>query len=733
MESKMERRGRAIGIKWNENYGLIAEALLWIIFQFFCNYYSIHWLKNAKNVSRFSPLFLCFSSFAFTWIASWLMRDNGSGETILNNHERMELKSFDKMDIRKFIRVAIPFLSSKISLLYLIFFIVEDGDEVNGNIVKAMKTIGIAFQVLLLNYFNDGISRKFIWISLIFCGSLLHSFEWNGMGREEIFLSIAFNLSTSVATVMIKSAQSRMESNEGILSSICLLGAIVLVPFLLLSDFISMFHRIDLDFLLSVFTFFLSNHFSIRILEHCSATSHSIWITCGTIFLNFIYIFLFGSGSIYFAFLGFLMTIAGAWLYFHSPSFNASHLYIVVGVLSFGMLLIYLPSISFRTNAQEDIVYNKWDSPNRGTTWDSFVDAWNQDLWKGKLEDGCNGQIEENRLILEKEYKKMFNGIKYVAICLYPDHNNKGDSAIWSGEMLLLQKLRIQIVYMCSDRICNLDDVRQIFSKYTKEECAIVIHGGGNFGDIWSGPNRLREKIVTEMRDYQIVSLPQSILYKDSANLQVAKEVFRGHKNLTMAFRDHPSFELAKREFKGARILLVPDSAFAFGKLHGIRNWPVIDAVVLMRDDHEGPKVGTARNTWKDLDSILETWSLGDWGSNTNSEFRAFNSEIEKNPTDVSYWNRKAWLRTRSGFDFLSRGEITISNRLHAHIMSVLLGVQNIIVEYEDKNGGKVSNYHNAWTYKCNVKNGGTLVRSANSVESAIQHVKELKQNKKPL
>lgn len=45
--------------------------------------------------------------------------------------------------------------------------------------------------------------------------------------------------------------------------------------------------------------------------------------------------------------------------------------------------------------------------------------------------------------------------------------------------------------------------------------------------------------------------------------------------------------------------------------------------------------------------------------------------------------------------NFLSRGKIIISDRLHAHILSILLGKPSVMLDNTYK---KISSYHNTWT-----------------------------------
>ncbi len=48
-----------------------------------------------------------------------------------------------------------------------------------------------------------------------------------------------------------------------------------------------------------------------------------------------------------------------------------------------------------------------------------------------------------------------------------------------------------------------------------------------------------------------------------------------------------------------------------------------------------------------------------------------------------------------NGLLFLQRGRVVISDRLHGHILSVLLGIPHVIL---DNSYHKVTSYHRSWT-----------------------------------
>ena len=77
------------------------------------------------------------------------------------------------------------------------------------------------------------------------------------------------------------------------------------------------------------------------------------------------------------------------------------------------------------------------------------------------------------------------------ALLGFPDHPNVGDSAIWLGERALLSRLKVPIIYTCNTRSYSEGRLRSRIRKGT-----ILIHGGGNLGDLWPDHEKLREEVI---------------------------------------------------------------------------------------------------------------------------------------------------------------------------------------------------------------------------------------------
>ena len=102
------------------------------------------------------------------------------------------------------------------------------------------------------------------------------------------------------------------------------------------------------------------------------------------------------------------------------------------------------------------------------------------------------------------------------ALLDYPDHINIGDHLLWLGTILYLTDfLGTKINYVSS-----IKDFSEEKMERNIGNAPIFFHGGGNFGDFWSGSQEFREHIISKYRDRPIIVLPQSIYFADESNLK---------------------------------------------------------------------------------------------------------------------------------------------------------------------------------------------------------------------
>lgn len=381
--------------------------------------------------------------------------------------------------------------------------------------------------------------------------------------------------------------------------------------------------------------------------------------------------------------------------------------------------------------------------------------------WQSSPATPCFDSIVHARTVLYDVYSEALSGVTHVAVLDWPWHHNSGDSAIWLGEVALLEALGKEISYICGIDDCVKEDIDQAMAHVPREKTAVLLHGGGNFGDIWPTHQNLRIRLVTELTDRKIVHFPQTFefdLDRRSQVLQDSIDVYSKHPDLLMICRDTESLEMFKQTFLGVPVQLTPDAAFFIGydqnskltppmmrapgsdmSILGLKGpyaasfdpsspssyagldptdrspfgWPGMsfdsaaeyDVLVLARYDKEGGQDRQAPEIWK---GPLEpyTVSIRDW----TDSWKGIKSPEKKNwgmiddgaggqTSFTDFWNQATLLRVQWAMMILSNGKIVVSDRLHTEIISTLLGLAHVAVE----NGHlrKMEKVINTWLSSC--------------------------------
>jgi exopolysaccharide biosynthesis predicted pyruvyltransferase EpsI len=309
--------------------------------------------------------------------------------------------------------------------------------------------------------------------------------------------------------------------------------------------------------------------------------------------------------------------------------------------------------------------------------------------------------------------RKALNGHEQCAILDFPDYANVGDSAIWLGQIAALDALGVKIQYVATTLSLSPAVLRQRMKRGV-----ILVNGGGNFGTLWPNLQEHRERVLEEFKDYPVVQLPQSIFYGDSESLERTRTLIQAHPDFTLMVRDEPSRQLATERL-GAKTIVCTDSAFFLnGTLR--RGRPQVDILVLARTDKE--------RVTSDLEGALahcgRTFDIADWVEEPMTWSRRVAVRVWPRAfgrlTQIpgffavlrSLWNAVALARVRRGSELLSRGRVVVTDRLHAHIMCLLLDIPHVVL---DNAYGKVQSFVAQWTH------ASPLVKRASSGETAIK------------
>jgi exopolysaccharide biosynthesis predicted pyruvyltransferase EpsI len=315
-------------------------------------------------------------------------------------------------------------------------------------------------------------------------------------------------------------------------------------------------------------------------------------------------------------------------------------------------------------------------------------------------------RIEWLRSSIRRRTADALGPARNVALLNYPDYWNVGDSALWLGAMRVLDELGVNVAYHATHLDLDLDVLHSM-----SDLDAILFTGGGNFGDLWPGAHLPRERVLGEFRDVPIVQLPQSLHFDEPENLERTARLARGVENLTLMWRDRPSYADAQKTI-AARHILCPDTAFMLGPLPQTR--PKVDVVWLARADKEAISSPFSLQL---PHSVL----VADWDSpmfpqpeleDLRRRARELLAETKVDHESIeSVYRCMAELRVHRGLRILSYGGFVITDRLHAHILVSLQGRPHALL---DNSYGKLSA---SWRY---VTRPWGLAQVAGSAEEAL-------------
>ncbi len=312
------------------------------------------------------------------------------------------------------------------------------------------------------------------------------------------------------------------------------------------------------------------------------------------------------------------------------------------------------------------------------------------------------------------------------ALLNYPAHLNIGDHLIWLGEIDYLYNTRqVDIAYACDLASLSLSRMKQSIGNGP-----VLLHGGGNLGDLWPRFHRFTEYVVNECQQNSVYILPQTLHFQEGENLRQTAEIFNRHPRLTLFTRDAESYRTAKEHFHNCQIILCPDAAShlrldQLSPYAGNHDKPIL---VLSRTDKEYRTLSLQRLLEReayriekqDWISISRGWR---WGIQelpiTVFLTGIFRDVVQRGLLTPKEWGlRNEWLNSTSywkkiknsrwwsshkislnllfdGYRQLSNRQFIITDRLHGHIFSTLIGVPHILLPNSTH---KNRTYYEAWS-----------------------------------
>lgn len=328
---------------------------------------------------------------------------------------------------------------------------------------------------------------------------------------------------------------------------------------------------------------------------------------------------------------------------------------------------------------------------------------------------------------VERCLAEVLPGDEPVALVSFPNHANAGDPAIWLAAERTLARLGKRVAYRCA---WSSYDPRAL--RAAAPEGPILLNGGGNLGDLYAGQQGTRERVLADFPGRHVVQLPQSIWFEDPANLERNRALFEGHGAVTLLVREGASLERARESFD-VPVRRCPDLVFALHPLDRPVE-PDVPVVWLARHDPEtarpdggaGPEAGgldltgVRRLDWLDPVPGEARPPLGARLAVRAQRLLGADRPVA-GPTRARLLARtfdplaRHWLDR--GRRILSGGEVVITDRLHGHVLSLLMGIPHVVT---DNRTGKVRAVWEADTH------GSHLARWADTPAEALELARSL-------
>lgn len=237
-------------------------------------------------------------------------------------------------------------------------------------------------------------------------------------------------------------------------------------------------------------------------------------------------------------------------------------------------------------------------------------------------------------------------------IFLAADYGNLGDVAITYAQTKFLKEFsnRQVIEIPISKSLEGLWFVK----KNIKKGDIVTTVGGGNMGDLYDQIEFIRQLTFQWFPNNRIISFPQTFDFTDSKEgrkaLKQAKKVYNAHKDLHLVAREQTSYELMKKHFSNANVLLTPDIVLSLNQSEPRKQRKGV--VICMRKDAE--KHLTDEQSQFILDEINKSF---DEITYYDTHIHRNNLSIEERETELN----KIW-------DVFKSAELIVTDRLHGMI-----------------------------------------------------------------
>lgn len=288
----------------------------------------------------------------------------------------------------------------------------------------------------------------------------------------------------------------------------------------------------------------------------------------------------------------------------------------------------------------------------------------------------------------------------------YPVHDNIGDLLIHQGADAFLEDYGYSVLGRFSlhdfarwertgePKIVLKPSIRDLDALLASGNNTLVLHGGGNLGDIWPHFQLFREQIIQRYRHARIVILPQSIHFDSAAARTRASRVLAAHPRLFTFVRDAESLQFVRGDC-GGQGEIMPDMAHQLWGRQPYRVFTRGDGsgtLILRRRDKESRDHSESDRDsfdWADLNGRLSTITL-----RALRKWQTIDNPLRRQVPNYALWRLFRDRQIKGAIDRVAPYACIDTDRLHGMILGALMSKR---IRYGDGTYGKLHRYARQW------------------------------------
>jgi pyruvyl transferase EpsI len=272
-------------------------------------------------------------------------------------------------------------------------------------------------------------------------------------------------------------------------------------------------------------------------------------------------------------------------------------------------------------------------------------------------------------IIYNRDFKR-YKGKKKIFYMSTPIHGNMGDQAIVYATNKYLEKYfsEYEIIEVYRKDIKRyVEFVKKIIND---DNDIIVLHGGGNLGNIWVEEEYDRRFIIETFPNNKILSMPQTISFTNDKfgeeELRKTIKSYSNHKKLVIVAREKISFEIMKKYLTKNKIIINPDMVLLLSNMYKANNSNRKGIMTCLRNDKESV-IGNEKNYF--LDTIIQKFK----------DVYVYDTVIKK--TVLREQRERELIKM---FDKFRRSKLVITDRLHGMVFSAITKTPCIVTKSLD-------------------------------------------------